>query len=200
MPPWKNISSEQIQHYMGKKPDHFPTTQVKIAYDNKAIYLMFQVADRYVRATATDHQGNVWEDSCVEFFFTPDSDLSVGYFNLEINCGGKMLFHFQKERKKNQIVIPKQECSKIKCTHSLPGFIDPEIDTPITWTVAVHVPFSLLKEYCRINPPAPQVQWRANFYKCADKTSHPHWLTWTAVDSPKPDFHVPQSFGILEFE
>ena len=42
--------------------------------------------------------------------------------------------------------------------------------------------------------------WRANFYKCADRTSHPHCLTWAPVDFPVPNFHLPRSFGVLEFE
>ncbi|MBF0230732.1 MAG: hypothetical protein HQK63_14285 [Desulfamplus sp.] len=59
---------------------------------------------------------------------------------------------------------------------------------------------SLLRRYCKVIIPALNVEWRANFYKCADKTSHPHWLTWSPVDFPKPNFHIHESFGILKFE
>ncbi len=198
--PWNAVSSELIENYMGKKPDHFPKAKVKIAYDETAIYLMFRVDDRYVRAVAAGHQDNVWEDSCVEFFFTPGPDVSKGYFNLEMNCGGIMLFHFQTGAGKGRIVIPKSECGRISIAHSLPRRVDPEIAEPVTWTVAYRVPIDLLKKYCEVITPAPHVRWRANFYKCADKTSHPHWLTWSPVDFPKPNFHLPQSFGVLEFE
>ena len=58
----------------------------------------------------------------------------------------------------------------------------------------------ILEKYAQVTHPQPGGIWRANFYKCADKTSHPHWLTWSVVDKPRPDFHVPQFFGILEFE
>ncbi|MBF0204397.1 MAG: carbohydrate-binding family 9-like protein [Desulfamplus sp.] len=198
--PWIDIPSELLQNYMGNKPDHFPKTEVKIAYDDTAIHLIFRVEDRYVRAATEEHQGNVWEDSCVEFFFTPDSDLSVGYFNLEMNCGGTMLFHFHPEAGKERIVIPKSECSQIVCNHSLPQIVDPEILEPVTWTVAYSIPIDLLKKYCcQVITPAPDVEWKANFYKCADKTSHPHWLTWSPVNFPKPNFHIPESFGILKF-
>jgi hypothetical protein len=102
-PPWKDIPSEPIQHYMGAKPDHFPRAEVKIAYDDIAIHVMFRVEDRYVRAVAAEHQDKVWEDSCVEFFFTPDADVSKGYFNLEMNCGGTMLLHFQPGAGKDRV-------------------------------------------------------------------------------------------------
>ena len=199
-PPWQDIPSELIQYYMGRKPDHFPKVEVKIAYDDMVIYMMYRVEDRYVRAVAAEHQDNVCGDSCVEFFFTPDSDVSKGYFNLEINCGGTMLFHFQPVPGKGRIVIPKSECNKIRSAHSLPRIVDPEIEEPVTWTVEYWIHIALLKRYCQVITPTPHIAWRANFYKCADNTSHPHWLTWSPVNSPNPNFHLPQSFGILEFE
>ncbi|MBF0259037.1 MAG: carbohydrate-binding family 9-like protein [Desulfamplus sp.] len=198
--PWKDIPSELLLNYMGNRPDHFPKTQVKIAYDDTAIHLMFRVEDRYVRAVAAEHQDNVWEDSCVEFFFTPDSNISVGYFNLEMNCGGTMLFHFHPGAGEERIVIPKSECNQVICNHSLPQIVEPEIDEPVTWTVVYSIPIALLRKYCRVTTPASGVEWRANFYKCADKSSHPQWLTWSPVNFPKPNFNMPQYFGILTFQ
>ncbi len=198
--PWKDIPSGLIRHHMGKWPDHFPKAEVKIAYDHIAIFVMFRVEDRYVRAIAAADQDDVYKDSCVEFFFTPGPDLSKGYFNLEMNCGGIMLFHFQPRPRADRIVIPESECSEIKRMHSLPRIVDPEIESPVTWTVAYRIPLALLEKYCRVIPPAPQAAWQVNFYKCGDSTSHPHWLTWAPVDHPKPNFHLPQPFGILQFQ
>jgi len=198
--PWEVIPSQIMGNHMGKRPDHFPKAEVKIGYDDMAIHLIFKVADRYVRAVAKEHQGNVWEDSCVEFFFTPGKDISRGYFNLEINCGGTMLFHFHPGGEREGLVIPKGDCTRIRCTHSLPVIVDPEIKEPLLWSVGYSIPLALVKRYCPVVMPAPRVEWRGNFYKCADKSSHPHWLTWSPVDFPKPDFHLPRFFGILEFQ
>ena len=41
---------------------------------------------------------------------------------------------------------------------------------------------------------------RANFYKCGDETPEPHFLSWNPIDTPKPDFHLPEFFGLLELE
>ena len=199
-PPWKDLPSELLQHFMGDQPDHFPRTEVKIAYDDRAIHVMFRVADRYVRAVAAEDQDRVWEDSCVELFFTPDADLSKGYFNLEMNCGGTLLLHFQPGTGKGRVVIPKAECSEIARAHSLPRKVDPEIDEPVTWVVEYSIPIALLRRYGEVTTPGPKVTWRGNFYKCADKTSHPHWLTWSPVDYPRPNFHLPEWFGFLVFE
>jgi hypothetical protein len=198
--PWKDIPAQRLRNYMGKKPDHFPTAEVKIIYDTKSISVMFQVEDRYVRATAAAHQDDVYNDSCVEFFFTPNTDVSKGYFNLEMNCGGTMLFHFQRQPRRERLVIPESDCRAIQVRHSLPRIVNPEIDEPVTWSVAYKIPINLLARYCPVISPTPQAAWRVNFYKCADATTQPHWLTWAPIDLPVPDFHQPQSFGILQFE
>lgn len=199
-PPWKEMISHGISHYMGEKPVHVPRAEVKIAYGNRAVFVMFQVADQYVRAVAKEHQDNVWEDSCVEFFFTPGPDSSKGYFNLEMNCGGILLFHFQPGKGRERIILPKKDCNRIKPFHSLPAVVEPEIKEPVTWTISYQIPLSLIMKYCDGALPGPGVEWRGNFYKCGDKTSHPHWLTWSPVDHPIPNFHLPRSFGILEFQ
>jgi len=198
--PWKDIQPERIQHYMGRKPEHLPKAEVKIGYDEAAVYVIFRVEDRYVRAVTTEYQGSVCRDSCVEFFFSPSPDVSQGYFNVEMNCGGTVLFNFQRAPGKDVVRIPATEYSKIINAHSLPTIVDPEITTPVTWTVEYRLPVDVLKKYCPLTPPAPGVAWRANFYKCADETSHPHWLTWSPVGFPTPQFHLPEFFGELRFE
>lgn len=198
--PWNAIRPESVRLHMGKRPEHFPKTEVKIAYDEAALYVIFRVEDRYVRAVTPKDQGPVCTDSCVEFFFSPGSDVSQGYFNVEMNCGGTTLFYFQRARGKDAVAIPETEFTKITRAHSLPRIVEPEITAPTTWTVEYRLPVEILKKYCPVTPPAPGVVWRANFYKCGDKTSHPHWLTWSPVDFPTPNFHLPEFFGTLRFE
>lgn len=184
---------------MGSKPGHFPRTEFKMTYDETTLHVMFRVEDRYVRAVAARDQDPVCRDSCVEFFFTPGEDVSLGYFNLEMNCGGTMLFHFQHAPRKDPVEIPVNVCSTVCRAHALPRIVDPEIGEPVTWTVRYGIPVALLNTFCPAVSPRPGVSWRGNFYKCADHTSHPHWLTWAPVDVPCPDFHRPEFFGALDF-
>lgn len=198
-PQWRNIEALEIKNYMGEKQEHQPRTQANVLYDDKHIYVIFRVEDQYIRAVATEYHGPVWKDSCVEFFFTPGEDLSLGYFNLEVNCGGTALFHHQKVPRKDTRHVDVADMRQIEIAHSLPKVVEPEITTPTTWTIEYRIPIALLEKYSDVARPGPGVIWRANFYKIADDTSHPHWLTWSVVDNPVPDFHLPQFFGILEF-
>ncbi len=196
----REAAFSRLNHFMGERPVHFPTVEVTTVYNQDAIGVHFRVHDRYIRALARHHQGEVYKDSCVEFFFTPGTDPDTGYFNLEMNCGGTMLFHFQPEPRKNRIVLPEKACHAIAVAHTLPDIVEPEITEPRIWEVAYAVPFDLLEKYCPVVRPVPGKMWRGNFYKCGDSTSHPHWLTWAPVDLSVPDFHRPEFFGTLVFE
>ncbi|MDT0677184.1 carbohydrate-binding family 9-like protein [Autumnicola musiva] len=197
--PWEGIEPLEVKKYMGPKPVHKPRVQAKMAYDKEAVYVIFRVVDRYVRCVRTDYQNPVYKDSAVEFFFSPSKDPSKGYFNLEVNCGGTALFKFRSEEKGN-VLIPESDFRQIDIAHSLPKVVDPEIKSEVIWTIEMRIPINILKQYYDVTPPAPRAKWRANFYKIADESSHPHYLTWSKVDYPKPNFHLPQFFGILVFE
>ena len=198
--PWNKIQPQLLQNTMGTF-DHSPKTEVKIAYDSRALYLIFRVeADRYVLAVAEKFQDPVCEDSCVEFFFTPNAALTGGYFNLEMNCGGTMLFHYQPLGGGSRTEIDPDDCRRVPIAHSMPKRIDPEIQGPVTWTVEYAIPLDILRKHYPISEPGTGTVWRANFYKCADSSSHPHWLTWAPVKHPTPKFHLPQFFGEIEFE
>jgi hypothetical protein len=197
---WNQVDALRIQHHMGEKPAHFPVVEAKLAYDAEAIYVIFRVEDRYVRAIRTKHQEGVFRDSCVEFFFSPETHSDNGYFNLEMNCIGTMLFHHQTKPRTGSVHISDEDIAQIQVAHSLPSPVDTEIQEPVTWTVEYRIPFSILEKYHNFNPPVTGTVWRANLYKCADESSHPHWLTWAPVDFPRPNFHLPQFFGQLEFK
>ncbi len=197
--PWRGMAAAELTNYMGDYPAHFPRVLFKAAYDDDAIYVIYQVHDRYVVAVTEDYQGSVYKDSCVEFFFTPGEDVSIGYFNLEMNCGGTALFQFQKEPRTNIVKIARTDFDRITVAHSMPKIVQPEIADSLTWTLEYRIPFSIIKKYAPTVIPQPGVKWRANFYKCADESSHPHWLTWAPVEYARPNFHLPEYFGVLEF-
>jgi hypothetical protein len=161
---------------------------------------MFRVEDRYVRAVAKRYQDPVSRDSCVEFFFTPGADLREGYFNIEMNCGGTTLFRHQLGRGVRQREVTEEDAAGLAAAHTLPSRVEPELPEPVSWLVSYRVPFELLGRYASVLRPGPGVRWRANLYKCGDATSHPHWLAWSPVDLPAPDFHRPEFFGTLRFE
>jgi hypothetical protein len=200
-PQWQDARELTLNYYMGEKPDHIPQVKAKMAYDENNIYVIFRVEDNYVKAVAEQNQDPVCRDSCVEFFFTPGRDITAGYMNMETNCCGKILLYFQQKRGVGQIEVNPRDLAKIEIAHSLPyEKITEEIQEPTVWTLEYRIPISVIQSYMPVEKPAKGVVWKGNFYKCADRTSVPHWLTWSFVDKPAPDFHRPDYFGTLIFE
>ena len=144
---WKNVPALEIKNYMGEKPEHLPRAQAKLLYDDNNLYVIFRVEDQYVRAVATEYHGPVWEDSCAEFFFTPGADVKKGYYNLEMNCGGTMLFNCQPFPERKTVPIADEDLARIEVAHSMPRIVDPEIDQPTQWTVSYRLPFDILDKY-----------------------------------------------------
>jgi hypothetical protein len=196
---WKDVKALEITNMMGDKPLFTPSVQAKMMYDDANLYVIFNVNDRYVRCMVTDINGPVYEEPAVEFFFTPDPDYPDRYFNLEINCGGTPLMHFNDYAIKGNRPLDIDDIKQIEIAHSLPRIVDPEITEPVKWTLEYRIPLSMLKKYSKVVQPEPGVEWNANFYKIAEKGTNIHFLTWSVVDNPVPDFHLPHFFGTIKF-
>jgi len=197
---WKKIESINIENYMGTVSAFKPTVQAKMMYDAENIYMIFRVKDKFVKSTTTKINGCVSCDSCVEFFFSPDKNEPLKYFNIEINAGGTPLLQYATQPRKKYLALENDEINQIEIAHSLPAVVEPEIADPVTWTIEYRLPLSVLRKYSNVTNPAPGVIWKANFYKTGSKTSNPNYITWNFVNNARPDFHLPQFFGVVKFK
>ena len=197
---WKKVESIRIDKYMGKVSEFRPEVEAKMMYDADNVYVIFRVKDRFVKSLVKEYNGNVSGDSCVEFFFAPDSNFPLKYFNLEINAGGTPLIYYISQPWTEFKKLEAEDIRQIEIAHSLPSVVDPEIREPVTWTIEYRIPLSMLSKFSNVSRPAPGVIWKANFYKTGSRTSNPNYLTWNFVDNPKPNFHLPQFFGTLKFQ
>ena len=77
-----------------------------------------------------------------------------------------------------------------RCT--FPREVIEERDGLFEWEVELRIPLKLI--FRDREPKFPQAL-RVNFYKCADKTKKPHFLSWQPIALPQPNFHCPEFFG-----
>jgi hypothetical protein len=199
---WKTAQAVNIDCFRPESKDHKPSTSVTLKYTDTAIHGLFRVNDRYVRCVHKGTGTAVYNDSCVEFFVKPLPDR--GYFNFEFNCGGSMLASYitNPQRvpggfKEYKILTP-QDCADVAVEHTMPETVEPEIIEPVEWKLGFAIPFTLFEKYAGAIKHSKGCEWRANFNKCGDKTSHPHWATWSPVTSL--NFHLPQCFGRIIFD
>lgn len=201
-PFWADVPTERLSHVRPESSSHTPGVEFKVVRDRRRIAVLFRVDDRFVRSTCQEFQGAVCRDSCVEWFVSPD--LARGYLNFEVNCGGFLhLSHIEDParlagggfRKFRRLSVA--EAALVDILTSLPPVVEPEIAGPVVWHALIRVPFTLFERVFGTAGTAPGSAWAANFYKCADATSHPHWLSWRPL--AERNFHRPQDFGRLAF-
>ena len=188
----------RIAQVRPESTEHRPETSFRVLHDGVSLHVRFDVKDRYVRSVQTDYQAPVCTDSCVEFFVQPKA--SLGYFNFEVNAGGTLLLYYVEDPErtatglKRATPVPEEWGRRVVIRSSLPAAVDPEVAEPLAWHVSYQVPLALFERYVGAVARDGAV-WRANFYKCGDQTSHPHWLAWSPVSAL--NFHLPACFGEL---
>ncbi|MDD4355718.1 MAG: carbohydrate-binding family 9-like protein [Smithellaceae bacterium] len=198
---WRQAPSLSVDCRRPEGSSHHPRTLCKLFYDDRNIYGIFRVEDQYVRSVHTAFQSDVWKDSCVEFFVQPK--VAGGYFNFEFNCGGVLLpSHVTNPMRVNGRLkefhpLVSLDDRQIRRFSTLGQVVELEIPTPIVWHLEFAIPFAVLEKYTGPLGAVTGQVWRANFCKCGNETSHPHWLSWSPLR--ERNFHDPASFGSIEF-
>lgn len=167
-----------------------PTVQFQIAYSQQAMVLHYQVEETFLRAQAVHSNGNVWEDSCVEFFVSFDQ--REHYYNFEFNILGTGLIGYGPETKSARRRLSASEIQKVKTFTQIQ-----QIDGVKTWQIMLVIPVELVnKDYESLRG----TQAFGNFYKCGDALPDPHFVSWNPITHERPNFHLPAYFGQINFQ
>lgn len=176
-----------------------PSCKFFIARCRKSLHILFRVSGTGLRATELEDNGRSWEDSCCEFFLAPGDGL---YYNLEASCTGSVLLA-RGEGRNGRVQLPLETVAAVKRWSSVAGgdwnhHLDSPVEFPDgerSWDICLVIPFGT---YGLDGDRLPD-EVAVNFYKCGDLTSRPHFLSWSPIGTPGPDFHCPAWFGRLRF-
>lgn len=195
---WAGVPQVVLAHFHARSSGHRPRVIAQLAHSGEDLHLRYAVEDRYVRSVRTRTNDSVCCDSCVEFFVEPIA--GGGYFNFEMNAGGTLLgqYHVGPPGARQHRDLDPAELAEVLVQSTLPRVVEPEITEPITWFLTARIPMELMNRTLGRRVPVPGT-WRANFYKCADETSHPHWGCWSPIGE-ELSFHRPEYFGELELK
>lgn len=171
-----------------------PEVSVEVKHDSATMTLLFKVREQYTKAEIKETNGRVWTDSCVEFFISFGDE---GYYNLETTCAGVELLGF-KDSEGVTTHAPESLIDSILKKGTYVGNSFPEKEGDNSWQIEIQIPCSAFFHHKLES--FDGIKARGNFFKCGDDLSHPHFLSWSPIDTPKPNFHVPQFFGDIEFE
>jgi hypothetical protein len=174
--------------------DYRPDVALAIAYGENEIFLKYYIKESYFKAEKTDTNQMVCEDSCVEFFVSPEDDGI--YYNMEFNAIGTCLLGTGRDRASSTRVKP-EIISKIRRLTTAGNEPFCEKTGEYAWAITIAIPFDVFLHH-EIKDLNGKI-FRANFYKCGDKLTVPHYVTWNPVGTENPDYHQPEHFGLLKF-
>lgn len=166
-----------------------PKTTFKLLRGPEGLSVIMHSDETNLRAIEEEN-GEVCNDSCMEFFYKP-SPWDTRYFNFEVNPKGTMHLGIGADRFERVMIAERRSL---------------DIVTKIDghgWSVKYYIPDSFIREWFpdeeRLSSGNKSCVTRANFYKCGDKTDKPHYAMWSNIETELGDFHVPDFFGVLVF-
>lgn len=194
----ERLDSQSIRHPVEelnwKEFDYKPDVDFSIGYTSREILLRYYVTENWFKAEKTESNQMVCEDSCVEFFVSPGDDTI--YYNLEFNGIGTCLLGTGTGRENSSRADP-EIISRIRRKTSVGEKIVAEKTGKFSWTITIAIPLDVFFHH-KVTELKGKT-FRANFYKCGDKLSVPHYVTWNPVGTEAPDYHRPEFFGLLKF-
>ena len=183
-PAWDQIPSLSVDNVQWSDDVGIRMT-AQFCYDQENLYVRQQAVEKHIRAELNDALSMVCNDSCMEFFFCLDPDTDR-YLNFELNPNGCLFLGIGTGPRSlfRQIVSNPKETFHIQTELTDTG-----------WELRYQIPLSVIRIYAPYFTLEPGKEFRANCYKCGDKTQNRHYLTWNPVAAVPHTFHSPADFG-----
>ena len=183
---WTSISKNKISSVNWNEFPYQPEVTFRTVHNGDMLFIKYDVKERYsVRTVNTQDQDPIYQDSCVEFFIL---DSEGDYHNFEFNAKGIALSAKGKS-KDNRKSRTKNELYEII---RYPSGVE-KVGKNYCWSLTIGIPFASLAL-------ARGQSYAANFYKCGDLTHTKHYLSWSPINTQRPDFHCPEYFGKIVIE
>ena len=195
-PDWQTIDKLAIDNYPWYKSGNKQKTQIQLAANTDTLFIKIVAQDKYSYAKQTQlNHMLVCEDSCVEFFFSPNGVLGSSYVNLEVNCCGTLHLAYGAGRENRQF-ISLEAASLISRQTSILNPVKIEQQDDNEWSVEISLPFAAIEQLTgeKVN----KEKWFANFYRCGGRTEQ-QYAVWNNIAVDEPDYHRPEFFAELVF-
>jgi hypothetical protein len=171
-------------------------TTAKVLWDDKNLYVAFEIADQDVWTTLDKHDDKLWTQEAVEMFIDADGDGKT-YVELQTNPKGATFDSWLPTYRKNE----NDWESNMKVGVTIDGTLDNRTDKDKGWIVEMAIPLEAAKgknKEMKNVPPTVGTEWRVNFFRMDLPQGHPQ--NGTGWSPPMVgDFHALDRFGTLVF-
>ena len=166
-------------------------TTVAAYYDQNFLTFVFSGCDDHIEATYFAHDDPLYEEDVVEVFLAPSDPAE--YFEIEVNPNGAMF--------DAHIVSPHGSRDTMHADRGWESGAmaavrrNVESDGSMTIDTLLRIPFDAFGERARA-----AARWRCNLFRIdRHPTQGDEYSAWRPTLRDPADFHVPASFGVLEF-
>jgi alpha-galactosidase len=171
--------------WTGENPDPQRATEVRLLWTAETLFIRFRCTYRTVTvfpdARSDGWRYELWDRDVAETFLQPDSTDPFKYLEFEVSPNGYWI----------DLAVSH---GKIEELHSGLGRRVVKDEKAKTWTAELGIPMKSLTG--NFDPKRP---WRANFFRIEGEKEPRFYSAWSPTRTPKPNFHVPSAFGVLEF-
>lgn len=181
-----------FQRNDGSGPEREPT-ELRIGYDDTALFLGWTCTDADIHATLTARDGNLWDEEVVEFFVAPRE--LPRYFEFQWNPVGGVFDAIVTNDLDARGLSRKISVDRTFTAAGMRSAVVRRRDGGGPgWQVEVRIPFADLGAPA----PRPGEVWRGNFYRYnRTRGQREELVSWSPTRLRS--FHQPARFGYLEF-
>jgi len=177
--------------WQGNRSDPARQTEVQALWTPQTLYLRFTCRYREIfvfdDSDANGRRDHLWDRDVAEAFLQPDPSQKQHYKEFEVSPNGQWI-----DLDIGPANISREEPPRDLKSHLTRSvYLDKEKKT---WAAELAIPMGALT--ANFNP---KTTWRANFFRVEGNREPRFYSAWQATKTPKPNFHVPEQFGYLQF-
>lgn len=187
---WANAPSILFSaDWRGKNADSTRETQVQLLWTRENLYLRFQCRYREITvfpdAEPNGRRDQLWDRDVAEVFLQPEPARALHYLEFEVSPNGQWI-----DLAIDRTTVPHQK-RDLKSGLKRRTHLDTRMKL---WTAELAIPMKSLAAHFD-----PSQRWRVNFYRVEGKEEPRFYSAWSPTNTPRPNFHVPESYGELMF-
>ncbi len=174
------------------------TTQARLLWDAQNLYLAVDCADPDIHATMARRDENLWEENeVVELFADANGDERC-YLEFEVNPRNTVLDLIIPEAGGGGSLVGKKCWDAKGLRSAVVKESTARAGEWVRWTVELAIPMDCFLDAPNC-PPAEGDEWRVNLYRVDQSAGEVEFQAWSPTNTEKPNFHVPDRFGVLRF-
>lgn len=187
---WSSVSPVHLTRYWsGEEAPIARHAEARIVWSRLALCVRFTCRQKeplVVNATPQTEAKTLglWERDVCEIFIAPDTSAPERYFEFEAAPTGEWLDLSIHQRADERETLWEFHSGMTAAARISAGQI----------IIAMRIPWDAMGRV-----PGEGERWRANLFRCVGAGEHRGYLAWRPTHTPRPNFHVPQAFGWINF-